>query len=50
MMIEALVTLAFADLYMGFWARKLGPNMRGWAIVALLFGVGLTLAGLSRFL
>ena len=48
MILEALVMLALADIYLGFWDRHLGANMRAWTVVALLIGVWLTAAGIHR--
>jgi hypothetical protein len=50
MMIEALIFLVIADLYLRFWMPRLGTNWRGWAIVSLLIGLWLTVAGIHRFL
>lgn len=48
MILEALVMLALADIYLGFWDRRLGSNIRAWTVVALLVGVWLTAAGIHR--
>ena len=48
MMIEALVTLALGDLYLNFWIKRFSGAIRAWAVVALLVGVALTIAGLHR--
>jgi len=48
MMIEALVVLAFSDLYFLFWLRNLAHMQRAWVVVTLVFGLALTVAGLMR--
>ena len=48
MMIEALVVLAFSDLYFHFWLRNLAHMQRAWVVVTLVFGLALTVAGLMR--
>lgn len=50
MIIEAVVFLAIADIYLRFWMPRIGTNWRGWAVVSLLFGLWLTVAGLHRLL
>ena len=48
MMLEALVTLAVGDLYLSFWLKHVGEALRAWAVVILLVGVALTIAGIHR--
>jgi len=48
MMLEALVTLAVGDLYLDFWLKHVGEALRAWAVVILLVGVALTIAGIHR--
>lgn len=49
MMIEALAIVGFCDIYAGFWLRNLTHMHRGWALFTVLMGLGLTIAGFSRF-
>jgi len=49
MVAEALVIMAFSDIYIHFWMRKLGTRSRGWALFVILIGAALGLAGLFRF-
>lgn len=49
MMVEALVLIAFCDIYSGFWLKNLTHMHRGWAIFTVLMGLGLTVAGFARF-
>ncbi|MCW2414500.1 hypothetical protein [Sphingobium sp. B8D3D] len=48
MMIEALVVLAFSDLYFHFWLRNLANMQRIWVALTLACGLALTVAGLMR--
>ena len=48
MMLEALVTLAVGDLYLDFWLKHVGEALRAWAVVILLVGVALMIAGIHR--
>nr|WP_260394992.1 hypothetical protein [Sphingobium lignivorans] len=48
MIVEALVVLAFSDLYFHFWLRNLAHMQRTWVILTLVFGLALTVAGLAR--
>ncbi len=49
MMSEALVLIAFCDLYSGFWLRNLTHMHRGWALFSMAMGLGLSVAGFVRF-
>jgi uncharacterized protein YjeT (DUF2065 family) len=49
MMIEALVVMGFSDLYFHIWLKNLAAMHRGWAIVTLVLGAALSLAGFVRF-
>jgi uncharacterized protein YjeT (DUF2065 family) len=49
MIIEALVVMGFSDIYFHLWLKNLGAMHRGWAIVTLLIGGGLAVAGMLRF-
>lgn len=49
MMIEALVLIAFCDIYSGFWLKNLTHMHRGWALFSVAIGLGLTGAGFARF-
>lgn len=48
MMIEALIVLAFSDLYFHFWLRNLAHLHWVWVMITLACGIALTLAGLAR--
>jgi hypothetical protein len=48
MMIEALIVVAFSDLYFHFWLRNLAHMHRAWVTVTLICGLALTTAGLAR--
>ena len=48
-MIEALVLIAFSDIYSGFWLRNLTNMHRGWALFSVGVGLALTVAGFARF-
>ena len=50
MIIEAMVVAAFSDIYLHFWMRALGRDWRGWALVSLLLGAWMTIAGLWRLI
>ncbi|AIT80962.1 hypothetical protein [Novosphingobium pentaromativorans] len=39
MIIEALVVLAFSDVYMAFWLRRFGPMSKLWAWLSILIGI-----------
>jgi len=49
MMFEALAVTGFSDLYFHLWLKNLATMYRGWAIVTLLFGMVLGIAGFARF-
>lgn len=49
MMAEALMVVGFCDIYSQFWLRNLANFQRGWAMVSIVAGVGLALAGAMRF-
>ena len=49
MIIEALVVLAFSDVYMAFWLRRFGPLSKLWAWLSIAFGLALTAAGIAHF-
>lgn len=50
MMIEALVVMAFSDLYFQLWLKNLAAMHRAWAVITLLIGGVVMLAGFGRFL
>lgn len=50
MVLEALVVLAFSDLYVAFWLRRFGPLSRLWAWLSIVIGAALIVAALPRFL
>lgn len=49
MCVEALVTVAFSDIYLTFWARRLAPWSRFWAGFSTALGVALIVAGATGF-
>lgn len=49
MMAEALFVMGFSDLYFQMWLKNLAAVHRGWAVVTLLFGLALAVAGMLRF-
>jgi hypothetical protein len=49
MIIEALVVLAFSDLYMAFWLRRFGPFSKLWALLSIVLGLALIAIGIVRF-
>ena len=49
MMIEALVVTGFSDLYFHFWLKNLAAMHRTWAVISLVLGVVLAVAGVARF-
>ncbi|MCC6828390.1 MAG: hypothetical protein IT550_09200 [Novosphingobium sp.] len=49
MCVEALMILAFFDIYTAFWLRRFGPLMRAWAWLSVLFGLALIAIAASRF-
>lgn len=44
MCVEALVIVAFSDLYLAFWVRRLGHVSMAWAWISVLFGMALIVA------
>lgn len=49
MMAEALFVMGFSDLYFQMWLKNLAAVHRGWAVVTLLLGALLAVAGMLRF-
>ena len=49
MMFEALAVMGFSDLYFHLWLKNLAAMHRGWAIVTLILGAALAIAGFARF-
>jgi hypothetical protein len=49
MVLEALMVLAFSDIYLAFWLRRFGPLSRIWTLLSLAFGVALIAVALPRF-
>lgn len=49
MVAEALIVMAFSDIYIRFWMRKLGTKTRGWALFVLILGAALCAVALARF-
>lgn len=49
MIVEALIVLAFSDLYMAFWLRRFGPLSRLWAWFSVVLGLVLAAVGIVRF-
>lgn len=48
MMAEALMVAGFCDLYLHFWLKNLGALDRRWALVTVLWGLGLSVAASLR--
>ncbi|TYC85064.1 hypothetical protein [Novosphingobium sp. BW1] len=48
MCIEALMVLAFSDVYMAFWLRRFGPLSRLWCTCSIIIGLALIAAGLLQ--
>ena len=49
MMAEALVILAFVDIYTQFWLRSLANMHRGWAAFTVIIGLALAIASGYHF-
>jgi uncharacterized protein YjeT (DUF2065 family) len=49
MMAEALFVMGFSDLYFQMWLKNLAAVHRGWAVMTLLLGAALAVAGMLRF-
>lgn len=49
MMAEALVVVGFSDIYFHFWLKNLSFMHKGWAIVSLIAGAALAVAGGFHF-
>ena len=49
MMAEALVVMAFSDIYFHLWLKNLAALQRGWPAFTLIAGAILTVAGALRF-
>ena len=49
MMAEALMVMAFSDIYFQMWLKNLAAVHRGWAVVTLVIGAVLAVAGMMRF-
>ncbi|MBT0668381.1 hypothetical protein HT136_08365 [Novosphingobium profundi] len=49
MCIEALMVLAFSDVYMAFWLRRFGPLSRLWCGASIVIGAGLITVGALHF-
>ncbi|HKT84833.1 MAG TPA: hypothetical protein VJQ77_01970 [Novosphingobium sp.] len=49
MIIEALVVLAFSDVYMAFWLRRFGPLSNLWAWLSIAIGLALAAVGIAHF-
>jgi uncharacterized protein YjeT (DUF2065 family) len=49
MCLEALAITAFSDLYVAVWLRRFGPLSRPWAVLSMLFGLALMVAGALHF-
>jgi len=49
MCVEALLILAFSDVYMAFWLRRFGPWSKLWVAISMVFGVALIAIALPRF-
>lgn len=49
MVIEALLVIAFSDVYLAFWLRRFGPLSRLWCWSSVVIGAGLIVIGLMHF-
>ena len=49
MMAEALMVMAFSDIYFQMWLKNLAAVHRGWALATLVIGAALAVAGMLRF-
>lgn len=49
MMFEALAIMAFSDIYFPLWLKNLAAMHRGWALVTLVLGAAMAIAGFARF-
>jgi len=49
MCIEALMVIAFSDVYMAFWVRRFGPLSKLWTACSILIGLALIVVGLMHF-
>lgn len=49
MCIEALMVIAFSDVYMAFWVRRFGPLSKLWTICSIVIGLALIVVGLMHF-
>ncbi len=48
MMIEALAVTGFSDIYFHIWLKNLAAMHRAWAVVTLVLGLALAIAGFAR--
>lgn len=49
MCLEALMILAFSDIYTAFWLRRFGPLTRAWAWFSVVIGLALIAVAAPRF-
>lgn len=49
MCLEAIVILAFSDVYTAFWLRRFGPLSKLWVAISMLFGLALIVLAIPRF-
>ncbi len=49
MCIEALMVVAFSDVYLAFWVRRFGPLSRLWCLSSMVIGLVLIAVGALHF-
>lgn len=49
MVVEGLVILAFSDVFLPFWVRRIGAFSRLWALFSILLGIALIALAIARF-
>lgn len=49
MCIEALMVIAFSDVYMAFWVRRFGPLSRLWCCSSIVIGLALIVVSMLHF-
>ncbi len=49
MCVEALLVLAFSDVYLAFWVRRFGPLSRLWCGASIVIGLGLIVIAALHF-
>ncbi|GGN57854.1 MAG: hypothetical protein CMH85_09155 [Novosphingobium sp.] len=49
MCIEALMVIAFSDVYMAFWVRRFGPLSKLWSWASVVIGLALIAVAMLHF-